>query len=495
MKRGLVFLALVILLVSVKSFGQHNLDSKHVDSVSYSLYQNENWKSLSVFGRKSIKDNIDYFYLRMRTGIADFQLGKYAFAAKQFEKALGFNSGDVVAKNYLYQSYLLMGAQTKANRFSRKFSKKQKEKLGIKIKVVDAIDFYGGYMFSNNYAKNGELNLLDDESNFAEQLLIGDHKYFHLGLEFNISPTVSLRAETSFLDFEKRTRFQFLTNQFFLSSTTNLPQGGYINRFSERIEENEKIFDGFIRQNEIYLNAKIQLDKGWAFNVFSNLVFNSLNTININQISVVKNDTLRYNAMQDTYTFIQHEENDFQFIETDTSFVNWVAGFNIRKDFNFIKIDLSPSFSHLYDAHQFQIDLSTTYFPLGNNTFYGQTGLIYFSEVRRYLEIENRVLFYQMLGLKLSKRLWIEADFYSGNLNNVNLKQASVVYNLPEKLNYLAGVNLYIFVNEHLTISVLYDFADKSGFYYNRNESEESIRYFTSTYQTHSLIGGIKWKF
>jgi hypothetical protein len=132
---------------------------------------------------------------------------------------------------------------------------------------------------------------------------------------------------------------------------------------------------------------------------------------------------------------------------------------------------------------------------LGSLKLYGQTGGIYFTEKNNYLiTTEERFIFNQVVGFKLSQKFWIEADFYSGNLTNVNLKQAAIVYNLPDKINYLAGLNLYIFVNQNLSFSVLYDFADKSGFYYNWNETEQLLQVFTTNYQTQTLIGSIKWK-
>lgn len=470
------------------------MNFKQVDSISYSLYQQKNWKSLAKFEKEAAKSGVDYYYLQMRTGIANFELEKYAFSISRFQKALKFSSYDFTAKSYLYWSYLNMNKPTLASRYSRTFSEKQQKELNIKKNVLNSIDFYGGYMFSNNYAENGKINLLGDGSGFGEQLLMGEFSYFNLGLNFNLSKSLILYASTSFLDIEKQTRFQYFTNQYAVSSTRHFPQGGYENTFSERLIEQEKTFDGFIRQNELYLNAKVQLDEGWAFNVFGNTIFNSLNKIVYSFETITRTDTLSYNAQQNNYTIIPIEEYDFQFDETDTSFVNWVAGFSIQKDINFLKIDLSPSVSHIYDSDQFQLDLSVTYYPLGSLKLYGQTGGIYFTETNKYLSTEERFLFYQVVGCKLSEKVWIETDFYSGNLTNVNLKQAAIVYNLPDKLNYLAGLNLYIFVNQNLSFSLLYDFADKSGFYYNWNETEQILRVFTTNYQTQTLIGSIRWK-
>jgi len=83
----------------------------------------------------------------------------------------------------------------------------------------------------------------------------------------------------------------------------------------------------------------------------------------------------------------------------------------------------------------------------------------------------------------------------SGNLNNVNIKQALVVYNLPEKINFIAGINLHIFATKNLEISLIYNYSDKEGIYKSRKlYNDEEIAY-SFNYQTQSIIGGIKWTF
>jgi hypothetical protein len=89
----------------------------------------------------------------------------------------------------------------------------------------------------------------------------------------------------------------------------------------------------------------------------------------------------------------------------------------------------------------------------------------------------------------------MEAEFLSGNLNNVNIKQASVIYNLPEKVNFITGLNLHIFATDKLEISLIYNYSDKSGFYSNQNINNDEINNYSFSYQTQSIIGGLKWTF
>jgi len=59
----------------------------------------------------------------MRMGIAAYSLGRYPEAANQLEKALTYNSKDAIAQLYLYDTYKLLGKNTKAYRLSKSFTK------------------------------------------------------------------------------------------------------------------------------------------------------------------------------------------------------------------------------------------------------------------------------------------------------------------------------------------------------------------------------------
>jgi len=426
------------------------IDYHYVDSVTYHHYVNQNWDSLIIIGKKAIEHNIDYYYLRMRMGVAYNAKEKYASSAKCFNKALEFNQFDSYANSNLYYSYLNMGKNSRAYRLSKNFSENLKQSMGIKPKPLELVDLFGGYTFSNNADKNGNIKLFDAKSDMGQQIIIGDQKYLHAGLMFNIIPSFSLYAGSSFIDIAKRTRFEFAGQ-------------GHENG-------HEKSFDSYIKQYEFYLNGKIQLDKGWALNLFANLLYIST-------------------------PIIEYQERNFKFIEKDSSFVNWVAGINLQKDFDFITINAFGTISKLSKANQGQLGLSCFYYPLGSTKLYGQTEFIGFFESGGLYDNDQRLLFHQMIGLKLFNKTWLEAEYLSGNLNNVNIKQALVVYNLPEKINFIAGLNLHIFATKNLEISLIYNYSDKNGFYKSKNITNGEIKDYTFNYQTQSIIGGIKWTF
>ena len=54
-----------------------DINFKFIDSLSYKLYNNADWKELKKISRSGFKNDIDYYYLRMRSGIAYYETGNY----------------------------------------------------------------------------------------------------------------------------------------------------------------------------------------------------------------------------------------------------------------------------------------------------------------------------------------------------------------------------------------------------------------------------------
>ena len=88
MRKSINFLFFSLLLFSIKGIAQEKVDYQFIDSITYRYYLEKNWKELVDVSKTGLKNDIDYYYLRMRTGIAYFEQGNYLKAEKQFKKAL-----------------------------------------------------------------------------------------------------------------------------------------------------------------------------------------------------------------------------------------------------------------------------------------------------------------------------------------------------------------------------------------------------------------------
>ena len=81
-----------------------------VDSITYSLYAQEEWRSLIRYGRTLSENDRSPHFVRMRLGIAHYELGQFYRAELQFQYALE-NGDPKTAREYLYWIYQLTGRE------------------------------------------------------------------------------------------------------------------------------------------------------------------------------------------------------------------------------------------------------------------------------------------------------------------------------------------------------------------------------------------------
>ncbi len=466
-----LFFIQIIIFFSLLTNAQTYQDFQHIDKKTYDFYEKQNWDSLIVVAKEALKNNIDYFYLRARLGMAYYQKQNYIKAVQNFEKALQFNSTDVFALEYLYYSYLFLNREQDAKLLSTKFPESLKSKLNItKEKILNNIYFETGYTFNNNISKNGNINLFGNDSIYGEQDLNGDIFYAHAGLSKSIGKRISLYFGFSNLNIDKEKQIQYreiVLNRY----STVYSYLGYENYYSNDTTYNYKSDKYKLHQNEFYINSSIQFNKGFKITP----AFHFINVI---------------------YT-----------INTETTSINnYVISLTASKNISYFSFDLFGTYSNLNDKKQTQVGLSTAYYPFGDLNFYGVITIkgFYEEESRNYKnqgrqKINSRFIFSQTIGLKVLPKVWFEGFITYGDLSNTNEKNAFIVYNIPDKINYKWGANLILAVFQNIELSLRYNFLSKESYYITNYLDEENdntdFKTVYTPYKNQSIIGGIKWKF
>ena len=209
---------LVLFLVVVMSgFAQDTLNSEIVEQRSYQFYINKNWKELINFGNKAINNGIDYYYLRIRIGIAYFEKKNFSSAENHFKKTLNFNSDDELAKEYLYYCYLYNGKNEEARLLSKSFSTVLSEK--IKTNKQSSIEFI--------MAEGG--TKLSDSSKYYNKNLITRPYYFdapvylQLGLKHYIKNKFSVFHALTYY-YQRATYDTVSQIQYYLKATIPIKQ-------------------------------------------------------------------------------------------------------------------------------------------------------------------------------------------------------------------------------------------------------------------------------
>ncbi len=416
-------------------------NSAAVEQKITELYLNKSWADLVKYGNQAIHEGYDYFYLRMRIGIAYYSQKKYMKAVAHFEKAVKFNSDDKTALEYLYYSYVFSGRSSEARALTLMFSLELNESIKpAENKYIQSVNVEGGIALSSLNDNFANIDIDGSANIYGEAVITKNMQYLNAGLNHELGRRLSVYQAYSNIQ---------------------------INLTKDIKRNNKDTSDNYLlTQHDYYVSPSIQF-KGFSVSPAFHLI-----NVNFGQMSA-SYDKLHYKYI---------------FTKKDTSFINYAASFSIAKNIGIYIYNFTGGYSQLNGLTQLQTGLSLTYFPLTNLNFYGTSSLVYLNE-----NSTNRVIVLQKVGFKILSKLWADAGITYGNLQNYCENNAFVVYNTGDKILYKCGFSVTSPLFKHFEFSLRYDFYNRENTYYTVNDklATESL---TVNYKTHSIIGGIKWK-
>ncbi len=480
LNKGIVLIVLLFAF-SVNLFSQNTKpDFNSVDHQTYRFYFLQNWDSLIIVGEKALRQDIDYFYLRMRLGTAYYEKDNFSKSAQHFEKALEYSATDATALEYLYYSYLFTNRELDAKLLTKKFPESLNKKINPpKNKAIDEIYLETGPTSSNNISLNKKDNLMGKDSIYGEHDLNDNKYYFHLGLKRNIGKRASVYVGYSNLSISKLKQIQ--VSELVKSGYDTIPYNGWYyvdtlySKTYDRFDHNYKLY-----QNELYLNANIALGNGFLLVPAAHLV-----QVQYSELHTHVDEVEFYAQSYDTVPTTKYVP---RFHKIDTSFVNYVGWMALYKNISSYRFGLMGSYSDLNGKTQIQVGAEMVWFPQGNLDLYSVTNLT--------MAIENgrkRPVLKQKIGSRLSDKLWGEGLFSLGNMINYTESNAFVVHNSGDEINFSAGANLILSLSSKIEVTVRYQYFAQSTYWY-KLFNDGIITNTTINYRNHQLIGGLKWK-
>ncbi|MDD3876814.1 MAG: hypothetical protein PHT69_09345 [Bacteroidales bacterium] len=423
------------------NYAQSLYNFTDVDSLTYRFYNEQKWDSLILFSKQAIENNIDYYYLRMRTGIAYYELKSFRKSAKQFEQALKFNSVDVVASEYLYFSYIFSGQNEKAVLLSNSFPLSLKEKLKLdKFKLIDEVYIEGGPTLGNNpyIERNGPNN--NQNIILKEDELTNDVRYFSLGLRHRLTKRISIFHSASTIDIGKTQIFDVYDGQ---------------------ITNDYRIF-----QRQYYINAGIYLGKGF-------IITPAYHLINVN-----------YDKLEFSF-----DNNDKLFLEQINYNPNeHVFSLSLKKDIGNFDVTLNGSYAKLNNNIFTQEGITFTFFPKSNLNYYINLPFVFQQNSMR-----QNIIIDPMIGIRLNNKIWVEGNYTFGHLNNYVEKNAYIVYNINDNILSRKGLSLLFNINKNIQFSLIYQHLKKENTRLIVEKDKEPKIINTKYFINHTIIGGIKW--
>lgn len=437
----------VLVLWASCLYAEDTPDFLEVDTTTYGYYTRKQWNELIEAGNKYLKDGFDYYYLRMRIGIAHYELQNYIRAADHFTRALKLNEGDTTALTYLYYAYLQVNRMDAADRVLGLLPREEARKLRSgKFSFIDLVYLETGPTITSGKSENSHMNLDGADDIYGEiDYLIRNSYYNGLELVARLAPFA--RLQLSYLNL-----FQGRTAQVMTGDSLIFDQ------------------DHSLQQHQFYISPSFRFGKG-------------LSVIPAFHYLDITFDQLHVQYSQETKSYLCDMDTVHQ--------VDYLASLCLNKDLSLVSLTLTGTYARLNLFDHYQAEIAMTYYPKGNLDFYSQT-------VGRYIHgRENHFLFAETAGLKISKGLWMEASATFGEAAEFFEKNGYVVYNLPEDLLFKWGMQGYYQISDRLLVSLKYENLYRESkflqYFYEENSGQYLSVYKPFTYHQHLIIGSIKW--
>ena len=454
MLKYLKILILSFLILNVSdAFSQESKLFAYYDTTSLKQYLNKDWNELIKLSRKAYREGIDYYYLRMRTGIAYFENKNYLLARRHFIKASEFNVLDPVSREYVYYCLLYSGKEKEANRYFIL------NKALLKNKVTDKNNLIKNIYVETAYQSNTEENL--------KSLVKTENTSDENGIPLEGSQIIPRRFIYSgfLLKHELSRNFDFF-------------QGGSILK----------------KYNYYFYQYAESPTISYSYDA-------SEHSINLIQYY----PSLKYDPgagiyLRPSYQYIGYSSPAISYVERSSGSILsvpsekrnfYTARLSAGKSFWLMDLKAGVSFSKLSKNKQIQQDITFSFFPLGNLNLYSLSTFYQIYEGTRN-DMDKRLVFQEDIGFRINDNMWLEARAMLGEIKNMTTNESYIVYNGTETINgkYMLS---FLFPFEKMTFSLRTSFQQYYSSFFLSGVNDSQINKLT--FNGYSLIGGLSWNF
>jgi len=444
MKHLTAIIIILLILYSSISYSQDEINYHTIDKKTYEQFQKKEWKELIKTGKISLKNDIDFYYLQVRMGIAYYEQKNYSKAIKYFRKAHKSNSDDDVTSEYLYYSYLFSGQKNEARYISYSFNNELKEKLKIKKKpIINSLYFETKLDFNNDTLikrKFGDL---------IKQKSLLDKSYYNISMEHSVGKRFTILHGYSNIK---------LTNQVKALPEDTLPA----------------IFEEKVKQHEYYFSAN------WHVSKRTDLTF-AFHYLHTNFYA------------QDYFALIYGSDKTVLYDYNENSYV---GGVYMTNYFYKLRTKIGSSVSNLNNQLQIQPEFHLRFYPFGNSNLFSETSAILMMQKQNQKGNRGKnnpkplPVFKQSIGINILNTLWFQPSFTYGDMQNYTEYNSFLANNDIDKTKMrFEGLLNYTFKKQKIDLFLSYQYNFKENTYlYNKAIKSQD-------YINQSVMGGIKFNF
>lgn len=418
-----------------------------VDKETYQLFVDKDWDLLVAKGNLAIKNGLDYYFLRMRLGIAYYEKNNYIKASRHFKKALEFNEGDPVALEYLYYACLFTGKEARASLLSKDFNDTLREKTGTSVKKIVS-NVNAEYLYNNSLTDK----IISNPDEYFPEEFLGYQivtRNFH---NFNLSASHPVGHI-----------FNLFHGYTYLHKTNFYHYNDGIN-----IVNNPEYA---VRQHQYYITLNTTFRGNWEISPSIHILTSYYPLIS--SISTGGPGSQRVNYITG---------NDY----------GLVTGLSVLKSAGLIDIRFASHYTYLNDKEHIQDLLGFTFFPLGNLNLYMGGDIA--SNVELISNTKIQPVFNLFLGFSLFGKIWMEFSGTTGKMENFSESNGYYVYNSLDAILQKGNVNVLIPITQKgSSIYLGSKVARYESHLYSFTESADN-QSNKIHYNNFSIYGGISWK-
>ncbi|MBL7114029.1 MAG: hypothetical protein ISS19_18975, partial [Bacteroidales bacterium] len=392
----------ILLLFSCLLSAQDVPDFRQVDIETYRFYEAGQWDSLIELGEPALDNGIDYFYLRMRLGIARYEKRNYIKSSQHFRHALEFNNVDPVALEYLYYAYLLSGKVNQANFVAKQFPESLKQKTGIIPKPVDKVD--ASFFYSRSATDDIVNNSIDyfPTDVLGYQVVTKYFSNFNISLRHYFGSRFSLNHAYTHL---YKVNFNYLNN------------GTYIIKNPDIV----------VKQHQYYISINSAFAGGWNLAPAFHIVHTRYPVItSITQGGPGRPPSTQYTGQKET---------------------SLLAGLMVTKSLGYIDLRLYGHGSNLNNNKQAQGAVGLTWYPFGNLDLYVGGDFIVLLQPQDRASGVNPIG-NGMVGFSIARKVWFEFTTAVGEMQNYAEGNGYLVYNSADILSQKYNLNISVLVTD-----------------------------------------------
>lgn len=418
---------------------------QNADSLTYALYQQQQWDELIRVGTAAICGGVDHFYMQMRVGIAFYEKQNFRRAIPFFRQARHLNPIDEAATEYLYYSYLLSGRTADARVLLSQLTTAHRQKLGLQAPlVIDQIYIEAGPgVGATDDLRNHYQNRQHTDSIYNQVWYYNNLQYYHAGINFNVLPELQTYQGVSLIsvDATQQVNYQRQPKPDFRHSAI---------------------------QQEYYGNLQYAPFLGWKIVPAWHLTRTSYEVRNFRYDGTL-------GLVSDTLSMTSHDN------------LFWLG---ISKELRIFSIELNGALASFDGSDAWQTGLFVNVYPLGNLKLYTRSGLV----ALRDGQDADHLIFHQSVGTRVLPSLWLDVSATIGNLRGYTEQNAFVLFNIPEDARFKTEALLTWAAGKHLELSLRYRLMRRTSSYLNYINNEDFI-VLKKDYNFNTFIGGIKWLF